>query len=92
MAQNVIINSVTYQNVPEVDIPKSGPIPYDDVKEDIIAMATEDIGDRKAADTLSEMLLKPGVRFHSMSTYEELMVILTTASLIVMILNMKNKK
>lgn len=24
MAQNVIINSVTYQNVPEVDIPKSG--------------------------------------------------------------------
>ena len=25
MAQNVIINSVTYQNVPEVDIPKSGP-------------------------------------------------------------------
>ena len=36
-----------------------------------VAMATEDIGDRKAADTLSEMLLKPGVRFHSMSTYEE---------------------
>lgn len=24
MAQNVVINSVTYQNVPEVDIPKSG--------------------------------------------------------------------
>lgn len=24
MAQNVIINGVTYQNVPEVDIPKSG--------------------------------------------------------------------
>lgn len=24
MAQNVIINNVTYQNVPEVDIPKSG--------------------------------------------------------------------
>lgn len=24
MAQNVIINDVTYQNVPEVDIPKSG--------------------------------------------------------------------
>lgn len=24
MAQNVIINSVTYQNVPEIDIPKSG--------------------------------------------------------------------
>lgn len=24
MAQNVIINSVTYQNVPEVDIPKNG--------------------------------------------------------------------
>lgn len=24
MAQNVIINSVTYQNVPEVDIPKTG--------------------------------------------------------------------
>lgn len=24
MAQNLIINSVTYQNVPEVDIPKSG--------------------------------------------------------------------
>lgn len=24
MAQNVIINSVTYQNVPEVDIPKAG--------------------------------------------------------------------
>lgn len=24
MAQNVIINEVTYQNVPEVDIPKSG--------------------------------------------------------------------
>lgn len=24
MAQNVIINSVTYQNVPEVDMPKSG--------------------------------------------------------------------
>ena len=24
MAQNVIINSVTYQNVPEVNIPKSG--------------------------------------------------------------------
>jgi hypothetical protein len=34
-------------------------------------MATEDIGDRKAADTLSEMLMKPGVRFHSMNTYEE---------------------
>lgn len=24
MAQNVVINGVTYQNVPEVDIPKSG--------------------------------------------------------------------
>ena len=24
MAQNVVINSVTYQNVPEIDIPKSG--------------------------------------------------------------------
>lgn len=24
MAQNVVINNVTYQNVPEVDIPKSG--------------------------------------------------------------------
>ena len=24
MAQNLVINSVTYQNVPEVDIPKSG--------------------------------------------------------------------
>lgn len=24
MAQNVIINGVTYQNVPEVDIPKNG--------------------------------------------------------------------
>ena len=24
MAQNVVINSVTYSNVPEVDIPKSG--------------------------------------------------------------------
>lgn len=24
MAQNVVINSVTYQNVPEVDIPKNG--------------------------------------------------------------------
>ena len=24
MAQNVIINGVTYQNVPEVDIPQSG--------------------------------------------------------------------
>ena len=24
MAQNVIINGVTYQSVPEVDIPKSG--------------------------------------------------------------------
>jgi hypothetical protein len=36
-----------------------------------VAMATEDIGDRKAADTLSEMLMKPGVRFHSMNTYEE---------------------
>lgn len=24
MAQNVVINSVTYQNVPEVDVPKSG--------------------------------------------------------------------
>ena len=24
MAQNVVINSVTYQNVPEVDIPLSG--------------------------------------------------------------------
>ena len=24
MAQNVVINSVTYQNVPEIDVPKSG--------------------------------------------------------------------
>ena len=40
MAQNVIINSVTYQNVPEVDIPKSGGGTakfYDTVSADISA-------------------------------------------------------
>ena len=40
MAQNVIINGVTYQNVPEVDIPKSGSGTakfYDTASADIIS-------------------------------------------------------
>ena len=36
-----------------------------------IAMATEAIGSKKAASVLADMLTKPGVRYHSMSTYAE---------------------
>lgn len=36
-----------------------------------VAMAAESIGDKKSAEVLAEMLAKPGVRFHSMNTYEE---------------------
>jgi hypothetical protein len=34
-------------------------------------MATEAIGSKKAASVLADMLTKPGVRYHSMSTYAE---------------------
>lgn len=40
MAQNLVINSVTYQNVPEVDIPKSGGGTakfYDTANADVVA-------------------------------------------------------
>lgn len=36
-----------------------------------IAMATEAIGSEKAASVLADMLTKPGVRYHSMSSYAE---------------------
>lgn len=36
-----------------------------------IAMATEAIGSPDAADTLAEMLVKSGVRYHSMNSYAE---------------------
>lgn len=56
MAQNLIINSVTYQNVPEVDIPKSGGGTakfYDASGADLTAADL-----RNGKHTLNDMVLK----------------------------------
>ena len=56
MAQNVIINGVTYQNVPEVDIPKSGSGTakfYDTASED--ATAGDILATKKAYGSSGEI-------------------------------------
>ena len=52
MAQNVVINGVTYQNVPEVDIPKSG-------------SGTAKFYDTSAADATSSDILSGKTAFGS---------------------------